>query len=308
MRIVFMGTPEFAAKSLGRLYSDGHDIVGVFTQVDKPRNRGMKKSFSPVKELAISFDTPVYQPTNLRDDRIVNTIKELQCDLITVVAYGKMLPKEILDIPPLGCINIHGSILPKYRGPSPIQHALINGEKETGVTSMYISEEMDAGDIILVKRTTIGEEETSLDLFERLSILGAELLSETIITISGNSVKRITQNHCEATYAPLLSKEMSPIDWNENAKTIKNLVRGLVPWPIATMELEGKVLKVFKVEVTGISSEKKPGSIISSGKSGLEVACADGSVNVKEVQAPGGKRMHAAEYIRGNPVRIESKD
>ena len=303
-----MGTPGFAVKSLGQLYSDGHDIVGVFTQADKSRNRGMKKSFSPVKELAISFDTPVYQPTTLRDNRIVNTIKELQCDLITVVAYGKMLPKEILDIPPLGCINIHGSILPKYRGPSPIQHAVLNGEKETGVTSMYISEEMDAGDTILVKRTTIGEDETSLDLFERLSIIGAELLSETIKAISDKTAKRIPQKHNEATYAPLLSKEMSPIDWTKNTKTIKNLVRGLVPWPVATMELEGKVLKVFKVEVTGITSGKKSGSIISCGKSGFEVACADGSVNVIEVQAPGGKRMHAAEYIRGNPVRQEIKE
>ena len=304
MRIAFMGTPEFSVKSLERLYRDRHDIVGVFTQIDKPRNRGMKINFSPVKEFALSHDTTVYQPTTLRDGSFAEIVTKLQCDLIVVVAYGKLLPKEILSIPSRGCINIHGSVLPKYRGASPIQHAVINGDKETGVTSMYISEEMDAGDIILVKKTAISEDETSLDVSNRLSVLGAELLSETIDAISSNEAKRIPQKYTEATYAPMLTKEMAPIDWTKDALTIKNQVRGLIPWPIATMELNGKVLKVFKVEASGIVSGKDPGSIVSCDNRVLEIACADGTVIINEIQAPGGKRMHTSDYIRGNPIQI----
>ena len=303
MRIVFMGTPEFAVKSLERLYSDGYDIAGVYSQADKPRNRGMKKSFSPVKELALSFGTPVYQPETLRDGLFVESIKKQSCDLIVLVAYGKLLPKEILDVPKLGCINIHGSILPKYRGASPIQHAILNGEKETGVTSMYISEEMDAGDVILTKKTSIDDNETSVELFERLSILGSELLSETVDAISNGSATRMPQNHNEATFAPLLTKDMSPIDWAKSAYEIKNRVRGLLPWPVATMELEGKTLKVFNAEVSGNATGKSPGSLVSYGRPALEIACADSTVIVNEIQAPGGKRMSTEDYLRGNPIK-----
>jgi len=302
MRIVFMGTPEFAGKSLERLYADGCEIVGVFTQEDKPRNRGMNMSFSPVKELALSHGTPVFQPSTLRDGDSVRTLKELRCDLVALVAYGMMLPKELLDAPPLGCINIHGSLLPKYRGPSPIQYAVLNGDKETGVTSMYISEKMDSGDILLTKKTMIGDEETSGELFERLSVLGSELLSETVDAISTGQAKRIPQNNEEATYTALLTKSMSPIDWNKSAFEIKCKVRGLQPWPVATMEIRGNILKVFSVDIEYKNTGKHPGSIISSGKSGIEVACADGSVMIKELQAPGGKRMSAVEFLRGNPL------
>jgi len=295
-----MGTPEFAAVSLKRLYSDGHDIAGVFTQADKPRNRGMKLSFSPVKELALLHNTPVFQPVTLRDGGAARSIKELKCDLIVVVAYGKILPKEILDIPPLGCINIHGSILPKYRGAAPIQHTIINGESETGVTSQFISEEMDAGDIIFTKKTRIEENETSVDLFERLAVIGAQLLSETVDALKHGTVKRISQNHNEATYAPLLKKDMSAIDWTKNAHSIRNMVRGLLPWPVATMELNGKILKVFSVETTNIKTDIPCGGVVSLGHTGIEIACKDGTVIIKELQAPGGKRMLAEDYLRGN--------
>jgi len=299
MRIVFMGTPEFAAKSLERLYKDGHDIAGVFTQSDKPRNRGMKLSFSPVKELALANNTPVFQPNTLKDGVVANIIRELNCDLLALVAYGKILTKEIIDLPPYGSINIHGSILPKYRGASPIQHAILNGDTETGVTSQYIVEEMDAGDIILVKRTAIGEDETSGELFERLCILGAELLSETVEAIAKGTAQRKLQNLGEVTYAPKLTREMSPIDWTKTAFEIKNKVRGLSPWPAETMELDTKTLKIFSVDISDKQVHETPGSIISTGKEGIEVACADVSVIIREVQAPGGKRMHAADYLRG---------
>jgi len=302
MKIIFMGTPDFAVKFLERLYKDGHDIVGVFTKEDKPKNRGMKLSFSPIKQLAVSHGTPVFQPKTLKDGNVAETIKQLNCDLIVVVAYGKLLPKEILDIPPHGCINIHGSILPKYRGASPVQHAVLNGEKETGLTSMYITEEMDAGDIIFVSKTFIGDDETSGELFERLSTIGPQLLSETIDAISQGSATRIPQNHDDATYAPLLTRDMSPIDWNKTAYEIKCMVRGLDPWPAATMEINNSTMKVYSVEITGNTTLKPPGSLISCGNNGIEVACSDGSILVKEVQAPGSKRMSTADYLRGNTI------
>jgi len=306
MRIVFMGTPEFARKSLQRLYDDGHEIVGVFTQEDKPRNRGMKVSFSLVKELAVSFSTPVYQPLSLKDGKAADDIRRLCCDLIVVVAYGKMLTNEILDIPPLGCINIHGSILPKYRGAAPIQHAILNGDTETGVTSMYISQQMDAGDMLMFKKTAIGENDTSADLFEKLSDLGAELLSETVYAISKGSAKRIPQNPDEVTYAPLLTKDMSPIDWTKSAKEIDRKVRGLYPWPTATMILDGKTIKVLSVSPVENILDKRPGSIVSHGMDELVITCADGTVRINELQAPGSRKMSAADYLRGNPVKKRS--
>ena len=294
-----MGTPEFAVKSLERLYKDGHDIAGVFTGADKPRNRGMKLAVSPVKELALTKGTPVYQPVSLKDGESAEIIKSLQCDLIVVVAYGKKLPLEILEIPPLGCINIHGSLLPKYRGAAPVQYAVLNDEKETGVTSMYIAEEMDAGDMLFTKKTKIEDDETSLDLFVRLSDLGAELLSETIVAISEGTAVRIKQNTDEVTYAPMLTKEMSPIDFNKTAREIKAQVRGLIPWPVATMQFEDCNLKVYSVGIGAEKSVDSPGTVVSKGKQGIKVACLDGTVLITEVQAAGGKRMTAADFLKG---------
>ena len=298
MRIVFMGTPEFARKSLDRLYSDGHDIAGVFTRADKPRNRGMKLSFTPVKELALEHGSPVYQPVKLSAE----LFDDIDCELIAVVAYGRILPKEILVLPELGCINIHGSILPKYRGASPIQHAILSGDKETGVTSMYMSEGIDDGDILYTRKTQIGEDETAADLSERLGILGAGLLSDTIAMIGRGEAVRTPQDHNEATFAPLLTKEISPVDWSDSAYEIKCKIRGLIPWPVATMELGGKVLKIFSADITANQTGKAPGTVVSHGRAGLEIACADGTVIVKELQAPGGRRMLAADYLRGNMI------
>ena len=298
MRIGFIGTPEFAGKSLERLYNDGHEITGVFTRADKPRNRGMKLSYSPVKELALKHGLTVYQPSKLSTE----LFEKIDCDLIAVVAYGKLLPKEILEIPAFGCINIHGSLLPKYRGASPVQHAILGGEKETGVTSMYLSEGMDAGDILYTRTTPIGEEETAGELSERLAVMGADLLSYTIDMIVRGEAVSTPQDHNEATFAPLLTKEISPIDWSKSAYEIKCKVRGLIPWPVATTELGGKAIRVFSVDITANQTSLTPGAVIPYSKSRLEIACADGTVIIKELQAPGGRIMSAADFLRGNTI------
>jgi len=302
VRIVFMGTPEFARAPLERLYSEGHDIAGVFAQPDKPGNRGMKTACGPVKELALSRNTPVFQPKTLRDGEAAGILRGLGCELIAVVAYGKILPREILEIPALGAVNIHGSLLPKYRGAAPIQWAVLNGERETGVTSMLMAEELDAGDILLARKAAIGEDETAGHLYGRLSALGAELLCETVGAISRGEAAPVAQDHGEATFAPPLTKDMSPIDWADTAHRIKCKVQGLDPWPVATMELNGTVCKVYRVEKGANKADKAPGSIVTSGRHGIEVACADGTVIVKELQAPGGKRMASADYLRGHSI------
>jgi methionyl-tRNA formyltransferase len=296
-----MGTPDFAVDSLKRLYEDNYNIVGVFTQPDKPRGRGMKLGFSPVKEFAVLHGLPVYQPGSLRNNESVELLRGLQCDLLVVVAYGKILPKKILDIPRLGAINIHASLLPKYRGAAPIHWAIMNGEEKTGVTSMFIDEELDAGDMLLKRETLIGENETVGELYDRLRVMGAELLGETIQSVIHGNTFRIPQEHGEATFAPLITKELAHIDWNEKAHRIKCKVRGLSPKPAATANIEGMKLKIFSVEVgeKTDSAGKLPGELVSKGKHGIEVACADGSILVKELQPPGGKRMDAADFVRG---------
>ena len=299
MKIVFMGTPEFALKSLERLYTDGHEISGVFTQADKPRNRGMKLSHSPVKEFALEKNLSIFQPEGRLSADI---FAGLEFDLIAVVAYGKLLPTEVLSLPKLGCVNIHASLLPKYRGAAPIQHAVLSGEKETGVTSMYMAEKMDAGDIIFTEKTPIGEHETSGDLFSRLSVLGAELLSKTVREIEAENAPRIPQNHSEATYAPMLKREMSPIDWTCSSEQISCKVRGLNPWPMATMELGGKTVKVISAKISDAKTELAPGSLITDNKTSLEVVTGDGTIIITMLQAPGGKAMCAADYLRGNKI------
>ena len=301
MKIAFMGTPEFAGKSLEKLYDGGHDIACVFTQPDRPKSRGMKIAFSPVKELALAHGTPIFQPDTLKDGAAAKILSEMGCDLIAVVAYGKLLTDEILSIPPLGAINIHASLLPKYRGAAPIQWAILNGEEVTGVTSMYMAHELDAGDIILTSETRIGEDETSGELFKRLEDLGAKLLCDTVIAISKGTAPRTPQDHGRATFAPLLSREMSPIDWNDTAHSIKCKVRCLNPWPAATAVLRYTLYKVFSVDISSSAAPHNPGEIISAGKSGIEVACSDGSVIIKELQAPNSKRMAAADHLKGNP-------
>ncbi|MCL2392386.1 MAG: methionyl-tRNA formyltransferase [Oscillospiraceae bacterium] len=301
MRIVYMGTPEFAKTPLEQLIKDGHDIAGVFTQPDKPRNRGMKVSHSPVKELALANNIPVFQPDSLKDASVAEVLDELKAELFAVVAYGKILPADILNLPPLGAVNIHASLLPKYRGAAPIHWAILNGEQETGVSSMYMSPELDAGDVIMTKKTAIGENETTGALYDRLKVLGAQLLSETVLAISQNNAHATAQNHNEATFAPLLSKDLSMIDWSDTAYNIQCKVRGLNPWPVATTMLRGVLYKVFSVEISEKLTSKAPGALVSSGKFGIEIACQDGTVIIKDLQAPGGKRMAASDHIKGNP-------
>jgi methionyl-tRNA formyltransferase len=304
MRIVFMGTPAFARASLNTLYDNGCEIAAVFTQPDKPRGRGMKPSFSPVKELAIERGTMVYQPTTLKDGEATEIIAKLGCDLIVVVAYGRLLPNDMLALPPLGCVNIHASLLPKYRGAAPIQHAIMNGEDMTGVTSAYITEQLDAGDMIFTKKTPIRLEDTAADLHDRLAKMGSQLLADTIYAIERGEAPRIPQNDADATYAPPIKKEIAPIDWTQGGRAIRDKVRALNPWPVATAGLGGTTIKVFTVESSAGYSGRLPGEILSAGEHGIEVACSDGSVTIKELQAPGGKRMPAADYLRGHPIRL----
>lgn len=304
MRILFMGTPDFAAASLKALYDAGHEIVGVFTQPDKPQNRGMKLVPSPVKKLALENGTAVYQPVTLRDGEAEKTIRELNPELIAVVAYGRILPTEILEIPPLGCINIHGSILPKYRGSAPIQWAVLNGEKRTGVTAMYMAKEMDAGDIIDIAETEIGETETSGELFDRLMVMGAELLVKTVSSIAAGTATRTPQDHSAATFAPPIKKDLCPIDWNVSGREILNKICGLDPWPVATAEIAGVLFKIYRAQPQPEPCGAEPGTIISADKHGIRIACADGSVLITELQAAGGRRMAAGDYLRGHPIKL----
>ena len=306
MRILFMGTPEFAVASLRRLVEDGHEICGVFTQPDKPKNRGHKLMFSPVKEYALTQNLPVYQPLKMRDGEAEALVKQLAPELIVVAAYGKILPEEILNTPPYGSINVHSSLLPKYRGAAPINWASLDGEAETGVSIMYMAKELDAGDVILQKTTPIGEQEDAQTLTARLAELGAQALSEAVEALRNGTAGRTPQDASQQTYASMLSRDMSPIDWNRTARQINCQVRGLIPWPCATAELAGQRFKIYET-VLGRETDSAPGTILSAGKQGIEVACGDGrSLYLTQLQAEGGKRMAAAAYLLGHPMEISS--
>lgn len=306
MRILFMGTPEFAVASLRRLVEDGHEICGVFTQPDKPKNRGHKLTFSPVKEYALTQNLPVYQPLKMRDGEAEALVKQLAPELIVVAAYGKILPEEILNTPPYGSINVHSSLLPKYRGAAPINWAILDGEAETGVSIMYMAKELDAGDVILQKTTPIGEQEDAQALTARLAELGAQALSEAVEALRNGTASRTPQDASRQTYASMLSREMSPIDWNRTARQINCQVRGLIPWPCATTELAGQRFKIHETAL-GRETAAAPGTVLSAGKQGIEVACGDGrSLYLTQLQAEGGKRMAAAAYLLGHPMEISS--
>ena len=305
MRIVFMGTPDFAAASLQKLIDEDFDVVGVFTQPDKPKGRGMELSFSPVKELALRAGLPVYQPEKMRDGTALAILRELRPDILVVVAYGRILPDDMLALPRCGAVNVHGSLLPKYRGAAPIQWAVLNGDRVTGVSTMFLASEMDAGDIIYTDETEIGEFETAGELFDRLMDMGAKLLVKTLRAIEDGSAPRTPQDHTQATYVKMLDKSISPIDWNKRPREIVKHVYGLQPWPVATMELEGKTFRVFGAAYTENRTEKTPGSVVSAGDAGIEIACADGqTLLVTELQAPGKKRMRAGDFLRGHRVSI----
>ena len=304
MRILFMGTPEFAVEQLKRLVETGHEICGVFTQPDKPKNRGMKMTFSPVKEYALTHGMEVYQPTKMRDGNALAIVRELQPELIVVAAYGRILPEDILTLPPFGSINVHSSVLPKYRGAAPINWAILDGQKETGVTIMYMTRDLDAGDIVCSKKTDIMPDEDARELTHRLALLGADALEDAIEKIADGTAVRTPQDHSASTYAPMLSKDLSPMDWTRSAQALHDQVRGLIPWPCASMELGGKKVKVFKTRMGG-EINAAAGTILTAGKQGLEIACGDGhSLWILELQAEGGKRMLSADYLRGHPVEI----
>ena len=306
MRIVFMGTPDFASASLKKLIDEKFDVVGVFTQPDKPKGRGMELCASPVKELALVNGLPVFQPVKMRDGTALAQIKALEPDILVVVAYGRILPDDILAVPKYGAINVHGSLLPKYRGAAPIQWAVLNGDKITGVTTMYLASEMDTGDIIYTAETEIGEYETSGELFDRLRDMGAELLVKTLRDIDAGIAPRTPQDHSRASYVTMLDKSICPIDWNKTPREVLKHIYGLQPWPVATMELEGKTVRVFAAKYTDGKTEKAPGAVVSTDKGGLEIACADGeTLLITELQAPGKKRMGAEDYLRGHQIKVE---
>ena len=306
MRIVFMGTPDFASASLKKLIDERFDVVGVFTQPDKPKGRGMELCAPPVKELALENGLPVFQPVKMRDGTALAQIKALEPDILVVVAYGRILPDDILAVPKYGAINVHGSLLPKYRGAAPIQWAVLNGDKITGVTTMYLASEMDTGDIIYTAETEIGEYETSGELFDRLKDMGAELLVKTLRDIDAGTAPRAPQDHSKASYVTMLDKSICPIDWNKTPREVLKHIYGLQPWPVATMELEGKTVRVFAAKYTDGKTEKVPGAVVSTDKGGLEIACADGeTLLITELQAPGKKRMGAEDYLRGHQIKVE---
>lgn len=300
MRVVFMGTPDIAATCLKQVIADGFDVVGVYTQPDRPKGRGMKLVASPVKEVALASGIPVFQPENFREEETVQQLRDLKPDICAVVAYGRILPQRVLDVPTFGCINIHASVLPKYRGSAPYQWAVLDGLKETGVTAMYLCREMDAGDIIDVSRTPIGENETAGELLDRLAVLGADLLSKTLTRFAAGKVEATPQDASQVCYAPMLDKSMCPIDWNKTAQQVHDHVRGLHPWPVALMELKGETFKVHATRI--VEGSGKPGEILGLTKTGLKIACGEGAVEVISLQAPGGKRMAAPDYFRGHPL------
>lgn len=306
MRILFMGTPEFAVASLRRIVADGHEVCGVFTQPDKPKNRGHKLMFSPVKEYALTENIPVYQPLKARDGEAMALVESLAPELIVVAAYGKILPEELLNYPKYGSINVHSSLLPKYRGAAPINWAILNGEKETGVSIMYMAKDLDAGDVIRQAVTPIGDDEDAQALTARLADLGAETLSQVIRDMEAGKVSRTPQDHSAQTYAPMLSKELSAVDWSRSAHAIHCQIRGLIPWPCASTDIiSGQPMKLFAAKETGEDTTAAPGRVIRADKRGICVACGDGKVLcLTELQAPGGKRMSAASYLAGHPISL----
>ena len=312
MKVVFMGTPDFAEESLKAIYNAGHEIIGVVTNPDRPKGRGMKMIPSLVKEFAVEKNLKIFQPEKVKNnEEFINELKILHPDVICVVAYGKILPKEILDIPPYGCINVHASLLPQYRGAAPVQWAVLNGDKTTGVTTMYMDVGMDTGDMILKQGVTIGEEETTGELWDRLKVIGGKLLVETLEQIEKGIAPREKQGE-DYTVAPMLSKDMAKIDWNyRTAEEIKNLVRGLNPIMGAYTFLKGKKIKFWKVKVASEDEVYAENSsfltngtvIVSDSKDGIFIKCKEGILKVLEIQGENAKRMTIQEYLRGNPIQ-----
>ena len=298
-----MGTPDFAVPSLNALIENGYDVVGVFCQPDRPKGRGHKLAACPVKEVAIRHDIPVFQPERIKREEGVEMLKSCAPDLCVTAAFGQLLSQEILDIPPLGTINVHSSLLPKHRGSAPINWSIILGDQVTGVTTMFTDKGMDTGDILLMKETPIGEKENAGELSDRLAVMGADLLIETIRELEAGTLKRIPQDHDAATYEPKMDKELGRIDWSKDAKVIDWLVRGATPWPGAFTTMLDQTIKVFDIDVKSGTATGEPGEIIFADvKNGLVVSCGDHDVELKQIQMPGAKRMNAKDYLRGHTM------
>lgn len=304
MRIVFMGTPDFAVPSLQALIDAGHDVCAVYTQPDKPQGRKQILTAPPVKTLALEHDIPVFQPNTLKNEDEQARLRELAPEVIIVVAYGKLLPKAVLDIPPHGCINVHGSLLPRWRGAAPIQWAVIAGDEMAGVTTMQMAEGLDTGDMLLTYETKVGEKETAGELFDRLAQSGAELLTQTLVKL--DEITPRPQDDAQSCYAHMLDKQMAVIDWSKSAHEIDCLIRGLNPWPIALTTLSGERLKVFAAEKAAGNGE--PGTVLEADpKKGLTVACGEGALGLTEIQLVGGKRMKATDFLRGHAIQVGTK-
>lgn len=305
MKIVFMGTPEFAVPCLQKIIDESHEVLAVVTQPDKPKGRGKKLAMPPVKELALKYDIPVYQPLKAREESFVDTLKEMNPELIVVVAFGQILPKSILDIPKYGCVNVHASLLPRYRGAAPLNWVIINGEEKTGVTTMYMDEGLDTGDMILKSEIPLDDEITAGELHDKMMIDGAKVLKETIDLIEKGEAPREKQSNENTCYSPIMNKSLGNIDWNKSAIDIHNLVRGINPWPSAYTTYEGQTMKIWKTKVIDKNSDKDPGTIISVDKEGINVSTSEGIVQIKEIQMAGKKRMEVPEYIKGNNINTD---
>lgn len=302
MKIVFMGTPEFAVPCLQKIIDEGHEVLAVVTQPDKPKGRGKKLAMPPVKELALKYDIDVYQPVKAREESFVEKLKEINPELIVVVAFGQILPKSILDIPKFGCVNVHASLLPKYRGAAPLNWVIINGEEKTGVTTMYMDVGLDTGDMILKSEIPLDDEITAGELHDKMMVQGAEVLKDTIDLISKGEAPREKQNDEETCYSPIMDKSLGNIDWSKSATDIHNLIRGVNPWPSAYTTYDKQTMKIWKTKVLDKLSEKTPGTILSVDKNGIEVSTGDNVLQISEIQMSGKKRMIVSEYIKGNDI------
>lgn len=307
MRVLFMGTPDLAACVLKRIIEDGHEVIGVVTQPDKQKGRGKAMSCPPVKEMAISYHLNVYQPIKVREAQYIEMIRKMNPEVIVVAAFGQILPKELLEIPKYGCINVHTSLLPKYRGAAPIQYCIINGEKETGVTIMHMDTSIDTGDIILQEKIKLSEKETGGSLHDKLAVLGADLLVKVLHQLENGTADRIKQEEDKATYVKVIQKEMGKIDFTRPAVEIERLIRGLNPWPSAYTSLEGKTLKLWSADVEASDHKAEPGEVIEVRKDAIAVMTGEGLLVLRELQLEGKKRMPADAFLRGYQLKVGTK-
>ena len=305
MKIVFMGTPDFAVPTLESLVKGGHEVIAAVTQPDKPKGRGKAVQFTPVKEKALEYELPVYQPLKARDPEFVELLKEMNPDVIVVVAFGQLLPKAILDIPKYGCVNVHASLLPKYRGAAPIQWAVIDGEEVSGVTTMLMDEGLDTGDMLETAEIVLDEKETGGSLFDKLSALGGELILSTLEKMENGTVTRTQQGDSTTSYAKMLKKSMGEIDWSMEAVKIERLVRGLNPWPSAYTSLKGKTVKIWSADVAAGEVSGNPGRVTVT-KDKLLVECGENFLSITELQLEGKKRMETAAFLRGFTVEDQT--